>query len=92
MTIHIHHSVLLTPENAREILDLTWPHRAKWKLIAIDLGIEIGTIDAIEENHKRVEGCLTELIFTWLRATNPRPTHAAITAVLSSQHLRAAGN
>ena len=93
MTIHIHHLELLTPKNIREILDLTWSHRARWKLIAINLGIEIGTIDAIAANHKYVEDCLTNLISTWLRATNPRPTRAAIDAVLSSQHiLIAAGN
>ena len=85
--------MLLTPKNIREILDLTWPHRARWRLIAINLGIGIDTIDAIEVNHKYVEDCLPDLISTWLRGDNPRPTHAAITTVLSSQQvLRAAGN
>ena len=84
--------VLLTPRNIREIIDLTWPHRARWKLIGIELGIDIGTLDAIEKDRRIVQDCLSELISTWLR-TAPRPTHAAITAVLKSECiLSAAGN
>ena len=85
--------MLLAPGNIREILDLTWPHRASWKLIGIELGIDIGTLDAIEKDRRIVQDCLTELISTWLRNTNPRPTHAAVTAVLKSERiLSAAGN
>ena len=82
-----------TPENHREILDLTWPHRASWKLIGIELGIDTGTLDAIEEDYRKVGDRLTELISTWLRDINPRPTRAAITAVLKSEKiLSATGN
>ena len=85
--------MLLTPENIREIIDLTWPHRARWKLIGTELGIDTGTLDAIDANNKKVEGCLNELITGWLRNNKPRPTRAAITAVISSEHiLSAAGN
>ena len=76
-----------------EIIDLAWPHRARWKLIGTELGIDTGTLDAIDENNKKVEGCLTELVTTWLRNTKLRPTRATLTAVLSSDHiLSAAGN
>ena len=89
------YAVLLTstPGNIREILDLTWPHRARWKLIGTELGIDTGTLDAIDANNKKVEGCLNDLITGWLRNTKPRPTRAAIVAVLKSEHiLSAAGN
>ena len=72
------------------MIDLTWPYRASWKLIGIDLGIDTGTLDAIDKNNKKVEDCLTELITCWLRSTEPRPTRAAITAVLSSEHILSA--
>ena len=83
----IHPAVSLTPENMREIIDMTWPHRASWKLIGIDLGIDIGTLDAIEKDRRVVQDCLSELISTWLRKTDPRPTRATITAVLDSKHI-----
>ena len=84
------HAVLLTTKNIREIIDLTWPYRASWKLIGIKLGIDSGTLDAINENNKKVEGCLTELITSWLKNTEPTPTRAAITAVLKSEKVSSA--
>ena len=81
------HTAPLTPENTREIIDLAWPHRAKWRLIGTYLGIDTGELDAIDENNKKVEGCLIELITKWLRGTKPKPTHPAITAVLKSEHI-----
>ena len=84
------HAVLLTTKNIREIIDLTWPYRASWKLIGIELGIDSGTLDAINENNKKVEGCLTELITSWLKNTEPTPTRAAITAVLKSEKVSSA--
>ena len=79
--------MILTSANMREILDLTWPHRASWKLIGIKLGIDIGTLDAIEKDRRIVQDCLSELISTWLRSIDPRPTRADITAVLKSEHI-----
>ena len=84
------HPVPLTPDNTREILDVTWPYRARWRLIGTQLGVDTGTLDAIDENNKKVEGCLTELITGWLRKTNPRPSRAAITTVLNSEHILSA--
>ena len=84
------HAEPLNPDNTREILDVTWPHRARWRLIGTELGIDTGTLDAIDANNKKVEGCLNELITGWLRKTNPRPTRVAITAVLNSEHILSA--
>ena len=69
---------------------MTWPHRARWRLIGTELGIDTGTLDAIDANNKKVESCLNELITGWLRNINPRPTRAAITAVLNSEHILSA--
>ena len=84
------HSVPLTPDNTREIIDVTWPHWARWRLIGTELGIDIGTLDAIDANNKKVKCCLNDLITGWFRKINPRPTRAAITAVLNSEHILSA--
>ena len=75
-------TALLTPKNIREVLDLTFPHRAKWRLIGVQLGIDAGTLDAIEVNRRRVEDCLTDLISHWLRNAMPKPTRGALTVAL----------
>jgi hypothetical protein len=81
----IYYHVALGPNNTNEVLNLMWDYRSRWKFIGIKLGIHMPTLDAIEMNHRRVEDCLTELITTWLRGTNPKPTRSAITKVLESQ-------
>ena len=81
-------TALLTLDNIREVLDLTFPHRAKWRLIGVQLGIDVGTLDAIEANRKMVENCLTDLISHWLQNTVPQPTRGALTAILQSQYCK----
>ena len=76
---------LLTPENVREVLDLTFPHRANWRQIGIQLHISVGTIDAIEANRRKVEDCLTDIILHWLRNTKPKPTRDALNKALQSK-------
>ena len=78
---------LLTLGNMREVLDLTFPHRANWRQIGLQLGIDVGTIDAIEVDRRKVEDCLTDLIIHWLRNTEPKPTRSALTKALQSKHV-----
>ena len=82
-----HTTDLLSPDNMRMVLDLTFSYRAKWRQIGIELGIDIGKIDDIEANRRKVEDCLTDLISHWLRNTKPKPTRSALTAVLQSEHI-----
>ena len=77
--------VALTSVNTKEILDLTWKHRAGWKFIGIELGIDMYTLAAIERNHTKVEDCLVELITIWLQGVDPKPTRSAIAKALESQ-------
>ena len=67
------------------MLDLTWDYRASWKLIGIELGIDTGTLNAINLNNKMVEDCLVGMIDHWLRNEKPRPTRDAITMALQSK-------
>ena len=78
---------LLTFENIREVLDLTFPYRANWRQIGIQLDIDVGTMDAIEANRKIVEDCLTDLISIWLRNTQLKPTRDALSKALQSEYV-----
>ena len=72
--------------DTREILDLTWDHRARWRLIGIELGIDAGTLDAIEVDNRKVDGCLVEMISKWLHGDQrlPKPTRSAMHLALQS--------
>ena len=81
--------VALTSNNVKEVLNLTWTYRSRWRFVGIELGIDVNTLDAIERDHRKAEDCLTELITIWLRRTNPKPTKSAITRALESQSVMA---
>ena len=73
----------------KEIIDLTQPHCAKWRLIGTKLGIDTSTLDAIDEDNDKVIDCLLGLIHVRLRSAELL-TRADITDALRS--LRVAGN
>ena len=79
--------IALTPDNMKEMLDLTWEYRSKWKFIGIELGIDTGTLDALDTDNKKAEQCLTELINLWLRGRSPKPTRSAIKEALQSSRV-----
>lgn len=64
-----------------------WDYRASWKLIGVELGIDSGTLEAIDKNHSRVEDQLIQLIVKWLRGNNPKPTRGKMVRVLQSKYL-----
>ena len=69
-----------------------WNHRARWKFVGVELGIDMGTLDAIEKDYKMADDCLLRMINGWLRNC-PRPTREAIRVALRSKHVsNAAGN
>ena len=84
---------LLGPDNMREVLDWTWEYRASWKLIGIELEVNIGTLKAIDKDHKSVEDCLIDLIDKWLRgnATRSAMTRALQSSKVSSEETSAKG-
>ena len=69
----------------KEIIDLAWNYRARWRFIGIQLGIDLDTLVTIEGDNKKAEACLSELISLWLRGTNPRPTRSSMMKALQSQ-------
>ena len=69
----------------KEVLNLTWNYRSRWRFIGIELGIDVSTLDTIEKDHRKADDCLTDLITKWLRRANPKPTRSAISKALESQ-------
>ena len=66
---------------------MLWKYRAKWKLIGMELQVEPGDLEAIDENNRKVETALVEVITVWLRRANPKPTRRVLTAVTQSKLL-----
>ena len=83
--------VALSPNNAKEVLNLMWDYRSRWRFIGIELGIDVSTLDAIDKDFRKADDCLTELITKWLRCTNPKPTRNAIAKALESWSVVASG-
>ena len=81
--------VALGPNNAKEVLNLIWDYRSRWRFIGIELGIDVSTLDTIDRDYRKADDCLTELITKWLRCTNPKPTRSAIAKALESQSVAA---
>ena len=74
----------------REVFDRTWPYRAGWMYIGIELGIEFSTLEATKRNcitAGGVEDCLMTMISIWLRNTNPKPTWLALDKALQSERV-----
>lgn len=81
------HVDFLSSGNMREVLDLIWDYRSRWKFIGIVLGVDPGTLDAIEKDHNKAEDSLVELIGKWLRGSRPKPTQSALTIALQSRQV-----
>ena len=66
---------------------MLWKHRAKWRLVGIQLQIEPKYLESIAENNRTVEDALLEVIKLWLRRKNPKPTRTLLTAAIQSKVL-----
>ena len=83
-------AVLLSIENAKEIIDLAWDYRARWKFIGREVGIDEGTLEAIAMDERTVDDRLSRVITIWLKKINPKPTRSAIIAALKSERVSGA--
>lgn len=81
------HIDFLSSANMREVLDLLWDYRERWKSIGTTLGIDTGILDAIDKDSQEYEESLVKLISTWLQGNNPRPTWSAMTIALQAQQV-----
>ena len=68
------HSALNTPPDLRDLLNkVAAKARDKWKLVAIQLGIEPDHIHSIQiEEHSRPIPCYSEIFYVWRKSkTSP---------------------
>ena len=78
----------LTQDDLKTIQDLVWPARSKWFQMGIQLGIDVGTLEAIRgNNHDQSEDCFTDILTTWLRGRDPIPTWKSLVNALKSDVL-----
>ena len=57
--------------------------RARWKNLRIQLDIDKNTLDAIEVHHVgNPDNCLTDMLDSWLKQTNPPPSWYALAEAL----------
>ena len=71
----------------REVLDRTWPYRANWRFIGIQLGMDPYELAAIHHTYIMVSvgECLREMIDKWLSHHDPKPTRLALDKALQSK-------
>ena len=84
---HSPHTEILEIGNMREVIEFFWEIRSEWKLIGIQLEMDMGTLRSVDRNNRTCEDCLIELADRWLRRANPMPTRSAMAAVLQSRTL-----
>ena len=82
---------LLGIENTKEIIELVWDYRARWRFIGREVGIDEGTLEAIAVDERTVDGRLSRVVTTWLKKINPEPTRSAILAALKSERVSPTG-
>ena len=72
----------------KEMLDLAWGYRARWRFIGIELGVDDGTLDAIGENNPNNVGkCLVSLITSWLNNCDSGLARKAMRMALKSERV-----
>ena len=74
---------ILTVNDVSVIINENWSYRAKWRFIGLELGIDVGTLDAIgKSNHDDVNECFTRMMSDWLKEAYP--TRSALDRALQS--------
>ena len=81
------HAEILKIGDMREVVEFFWDFRSQWKLIGIELNIDMGTLNSIDRNNRKCDDCLIALADEWLHRANPKPTRSAMAAVLQSRPL-----
>ena len=78
-------SRLLTVDDLAAVQRAVWEARSKWYNIGLELGLTVGTLDAIKQsNHYDIDGCFTEILKQWLRNFKLEPTLNSLADALKS--------
>ena len=74
----------LTVDDLHALMEELNDVRAKWYNIGVQLGVSVGTLDAIEKQYSDPSDCLRKTITTWLQTRVPPPTWTNIVQALRS--------
>ena len=56
-----------------------WEGRAKWYNLGLELGIPLGTLDAIQQtNHHVADDCFRATLVEWLGSSELRPSWSSL--------------
>ena len=61
----------LTVDDLRVVMKELNDVRAKWYNIGVQLGVSVGTLDAIEKQYSDPSDCLIKTLTTWLKSSTP---------------------
>ena len=73
----------LTVDDLRALMKELKDVRAKWYNIGVQLGVSVGTLDAIEKQYSDPSDCLTKTLTAWLKNCSPPLTWTNIVGALS---------
>lgn len=79
-------STNMLTRKVKEVRDVLCGVAAKWRDIGIELELDIGMLQNIEQRCRGdPEACLTEMIIHWLKSTDPHPSCAALANALRAR-------
>ena len=61
----------LTVDDLRVLMKELKDVRAEWYNIGVQLGVSVGTLDAIEKQYSDPSDCLRKTLTTWLKSSTP---------------------
>ena len=62
---------VLTVDDLRVVMKELNDVRAKWNNIGVQLGVSVGTLDAIKKQYSDPSDCLRETLTAWLKSSTP---------------------
>ena len=69
----------------KAVAKMVWPARSKWFHIGVELGIDLGTLEAIRNDYCSSKECFTTMLTEWLRMNDPVPSWRALVDALKSK-------
>ncbi len=76
---------VLTMDDFNAVCTALMVVRYRWQLISIELGLSIAHLYTLQADYGYGnEQCLTEMVRTWLRRSDPRPTWESLIDALRS--------
>ena len=74
-------------EDLDKILQRIQDYHGLWKVVGVELGIEMDALDTIERNYPRDIDCLHTLIAQWPHGDNSSLTYQALVKAFESEHV-----